>query len=163
MLLEIHLLWRQKGTRTCEWMCGATGTYVCVCVCEREINSPVALHDARAHRSIRTKTSLQQHLLMMISYVFLKLYLLCLYKANILMAAMCHFLTSSGIQHNCKNNKCSPSWELELRPLGVTMGNTVSVTRVWSIHAKTQLVGQRQPMTSLPARPQYAQGEYIIH
>ncbi len=27
----------------------------------------------------------------------------------------------------------------ELRPLGVAMGNIVSVTRVWSIHTKTQL------------------------
>ncbi len=43
----------------------------------------------------------------------------------------------------------------ELRPLWVTMGNTVSVTRVWSIHRKTQPVGRQQPMTSLPAWPQY--------
>ncbi len=43
----------------------------------------------------------------------------------------------------------------ELRPLGVTMGNAVSVTHVWSIHTKSQPVGRRQPMTSLPARPQY--------
>ncbi len=42
-----------------------------------------------------------------------------------------------------------------LHPLGVAMGNAVSVTRVWSIHTKTQLVGRRQPMTSLLARPQY--------
>ncbi len=42
-----------------------------------------------------------------------------------------------------------------LRPLGVAMGNAVSVTRVWSIHIKTPPVGWRQPMTSLPARPQY--------
>ncbi len=52
----------------------------------------------------------------------------------------------------------------ELRPLGVAMGNVVSVTRVWSIHTKTPLVGRRQPMTSLPARPQYkgAPGKYVI-
>ncbi len=52
----------------------------------------------------------------------------------------------------------------ELRPLGVAMGNAVSVTRVWSIHAKTPPVGRRQPMTSLPARPQYkgAPGKYVI-
>ncbi len=43
----------------------------------------------------------------------------------------------------------------ELRPQGVAMGNAVSMTRVWSIHTKTQLAGRRQPMTSLPARPQY--------
>ncbi len=42
-----------------------------------------------------------------------------------------------------------------LRPLGVAIGNAVSVTLVWSIHIKTQPVGRRQPMTSLPARPQY--------
>ncbi len=42
-----------------------------------------------------------------------------------------------------------------LCPLGVTMGNAVSVTRVWSIHIKTQPVGWRQPMTSLPERPLY--------
>ncbi len=43
----------------------------------------------------------------------------------------------------------------ELRPLGVAMGNAISVTCVWSIHIKTPPVGRRQPMTSLPARPQY--------
>ncbi len=44
------------------------------------------------------------------------------------------------------------------------MGNAVSVTRVWSIHTKTPPVGRRQPMTSLPARPQYkgAPGKYVI-
>ncbi len=52
-----------------------------------------------------------------------------------------------------------------LRPLGVAMGNAVSVTRVWSIHTKTPPAGRRQPMTSLPARPQYkgAPGKYVIH
>ncbi len=52
----------------------------------------------------------------------------------------------------------------ELRPLGVAMGNAVSVTRVWSIHTKTPPVGRRQPMTSLPARPRYkgAPGKYVI-
>ncbi len=35
------------------------------------------------------------------------------------------------------------------------MGNAVSVTRFWSIHIKTPPVGRRQPMMSLPARPQY--------
>ncbi len=43
----------------------------------------------------------------------------------------------------------------ELHPLGVSMENAVSMNCVWSIHTKTQLVGRRQPMTSLPARPQY--------
>ncbi len=52
-----------------------------------------------------------------------------------------------------------------LRPLGVAMGNVVSVTRVWRIHTKTPHVGRRQPMTSLPARPQYkgVPGKYVIH
>ncbi len=52
----------------------------------------------------------------------------------------------------------------ELRPLGVAMGNVVSVTRVWSIHTKTPHVGRRQPMTSLPARLQYkgAPGKHVI-
>ncbi len=40
----------------------------------------------------------------------------------------------------------------ELRPLGVAMGNIVSVKHTY---IKTPLVGRRQPMTSLPARPQY--------
>ncbi len=53
-------------------------------------------------------------------------------------------------------NKAVPlHGNIELRPLGVNMGNAVSVTRVWSIHAKTQPVSRRQPITSLPARPQY--------
>ncbi len=43
----------------------------------------------------------------------------------------------------------------ELRPLGVAMGNAVSMTRVWSIHIKTPPVGRWQPLTSLPAWPQY--------
>ncbi len=44
------------------------------------------------------------------------------------------------------------------------MGDVVSVTRVWSIHKKTPPVGRRQPMASLPARPQYkgAPGKYVI-
>ncbi len=52
-----------------------------------------------------------------------------------------------------------------LRPLGVAMGNAISVTHVWSIHTKTPPVGRRQPMTSLPVRPQYkgAPGKYVIH
>ncbi len=53
----------------------------------------------------------------------------------------------------------------ELHPLGVAMGNAVSVTRVWSIHIKTPLVGRQQPMTSLLSRePQYkgALGKYVI-
>ncbi len=52
----------------------------------------------------------------------------------------------------------------ELHPLWVAMGNAISVTLVWSIHTKTQLVGRQQHMTSLPVRPQYkrAPGEYII-
>ncbi len=58
-----------------------------------------------------------------------------------------------------------------LRPLGVAMGNAVSVTRVWSIHTKTQLVGwwlvtwlvTAYDVTT--ARPHYKRvpGEYIIH
>ncbi len=52
-----------------------------------------------------------------------------------------------------------------LRPLGVAMGNAVSVTRVWSIHTKTPPVGRQQPMTSLLAWPQYKgePGKYVIH
>ncbi len=61
------------------------------------------------------------------------------------------------------SNFCEPVWivtsvphgNFEVCPLGVAMGNAVSVTRVWNIHTKTQPIGQRQPMTSLPARPQY--------
>ncbi len=58
-----------------------------------------------------------------------------------------------------------------MRPLGVAMGNAVSVTRVWSIHTKTQLVGwwlvtwlvTAYDVTT--ARPHYkwVPGEYIIH
>ncbi len=42
-------------------------------------------------------------------------------------------------------------------PRGRYGGNAVSVTRAWSIHIyiKTPAVGRRQPMTSIPARPQY--------
>ncbi len=46
---------------------------------------------------------------------------------------------------------CSPSWELELRPLGVATGNALSVTRSEDTYVKTPPVGRRQPMTSLPA------------
>ncbi len=46
---------------------------------------------------------------------------------------------------------CSPSWELELRPLGVATGNALSVTRSEDTYEKTPPVGRRQPMTSLPA------------
>ncbi len=53
-------------------------------------------------------------------------------------------------------NKAVPlHGNIELRPLGVNMGNAVSVIRVWSIHTKTQPVSRRQPITSLPAWPQY--------
>ncbi len=45
----------------------------------------------------------------------------------------------------------SPSWELELRPLGVATGNALSVTRSEDTYEKTPPVGRRQPMTSLPA------------
>ncbi len=45
----------------------------------------------------------------------------------------------------------SPSWELELRPLGVATGNALSVTRSEDTYVKTPPVGRRQPMTSLPA------------
>ncbi len=45
----------------------------------------------------------------------------------------------------------SPSWELELRPLGVATGNALSVTRSEDTYEKTPPVGWRQPMTSLPA------------
>ncbi len=50
---------------------------------------------------------------------------------------------------------CSPSWELELRPLGVATGNALSVTRSEDTYEKTPPVGRRQPMTSLPGVPQY--------
>ncbi len=45
----------------------------------------------------------------------------------------------------------SPSWELELRPLGVATGNALTVTRSEDTYEKTPPVGRRQPMTSLPA------------
>ncbi len=48
-------------------------------------------------------------------------------------------------------NLNSPSWELELRPLGVATGNALSVTRSEDTYEKTPPVGRRQPMTSLPA------------
>ncbi len=48
-------------------------------------------------------------------------------------------------------NRGSPSWELELRPLGVATGNALSVTRSEDTYEKTPPVGRRQPMTSLPA------------
>ncbi len=48
-------------------------------------------------------------------------------------------------------NLLSPSWELELRPLGVATGNALSVTRSEDTYEKTPPVGRRQPMTSLPA------------
>ncbi len=47
--------------------------------------------------------------------------------------------------------QCSPSWELELRPLGVATGNALSVTRSEDTYEKTPPVGRRQPMMSLPA------------
>ncbi len=50
-----------------------------------------------------------------------------------------------------RKNKDSPSWELELRPLGVATGNALSVTRSEDTYEKTPPVGRRQPMTSLPA------------
>ncbi len=49
------------------------------------------------------------------------------------------------------NESSSPSWELELRPLGVATGNALSVTRSEDTYEKTPPVGRRQPMTSLPA------------
>ncbi len=49
------------------------------------------------------------------------------------------------------NKPSSPSWELELRPLGVATGNALSVTRSEDTYEKTPPVGRRQPMTSLPA------------
>ncbi len=51
----------------------------------------------------------------------------------------------------CELALCSPSWELELRPLGVATGNALSVTRSEDTYEKTPPVGRRQPMTSLPA------------
>ncbi len=45
----------------------------------------------------------------------------------------------------------SPSWELELRSLGVATGNALSVTWSEDTYEKTPPVGRRQPMTSLPA------------
>ncbi len=40
---------------------------------------------------------------------------------------------------------CSPSWELELRPLGVATGNAFSVTRVWRYICKNTI---RWPATA---------------
>ncbi len=51
----------------------------------------------------------------------------------------------------CQQIQVSPSWELELRPLGVATGNALSVTRSEDTYEKTPPVGRRQPMTSLPA------------
>ncbi len=63
----------------------------------------------------------------------------------------------------CMRNVCSPSWELELRPLGVATGNALSVTRSEDTYEKTPPVGRRQPMTSLPAYHNIsAAGRYII-
>ncbi len=44
------------------------------------------------------------------------------------------------------------------------MGDAVCVTRVWSIHTKTQRVCRWQPITSLPVWPQLkrAPGEYVL-
>ncbi len=52
-------------------------------------------------------------------------------------------------------NHNSPSWELRTASPRGRYGNAVSVTHVWSIHIRTPLAGRRQPITSLPARPQY--------
>ncbi len=46
---------------------------------------------------------------------------------------------------------CSPSWELELRPLGVATGNASAWLVSEDTYLKTPPVGRRQPMTSLPA------------
>ncbi len=61
----------------------------------------------------------------------------------------CTLNQTSQVTYIC--NVCNET----LRHLGVAMGNAVSMTRVWSIHTKTQPVGQLQPLTSLLARPQY--------
>ncbi len=64
---------------------------------------------------------------------------------------------NSRTEHVIFTMKCdpvsisSPSWELELRPLGVATGNALSVTRSEDTYEKTPPVGRRQPMTSLPA------------
>ncbi len=47
--------------------------------------------------------------------------------------------------------QCSPSWELELRPLGVATGNASAWLVSEDTYLKTPPVGRRQPMTSLPA------------
>ncbi len=47
-----------------------------------------------------------------------------------------------------------------LRPLGVALGNAVSVTHVWSIHTKTQPV---YDVTTGATTVQRASGSYIIH
>ncbi len=39
----------------------------------------------------------------------------------------------------------SPSWELELRPLGVATGNALSVTRSEDTYEKTPPVGRDSP------------------
>ncbi len=53
--------------------------------------------------------------------------------------------------HLFQQQPSSPSWELELRPLGVATGNALSVTRSEDTYVKTPPVGRQQPMTSLPA------------
>ncbi len=59
---------------------------------------------------------------------------------------------------------CSPSWELELRPLGVATGNASSVTRVWRYICKNTI---RWPATAHDVTTgatiiKGSPGEYII-
>ncbi len=63
-----------------------------------------------------------------------------------------------------KTNNCSPSWELELRPLGVATGNASSVTRVWRYICKNTI---RWPATAHDVTTgatiiKGSPGEYII-
>ncbi len=81
-----------------------------------------------------------------------------------------YYIFEVAFEHECKFSQVTyvtmVPWvgNETLRPLGVAMGNAVSVTRVWSINTKTPHVGRRQPMTSLPARPQYkgVPGKHVI-
>ncbi len=58
----------------------------------------------------------------------------------------------------------SPSWELELRPLGVATGNALSVTRSEDTYEKTPPVGRRTAHDVTTGVPQYTlpPGGYII-
>ncbi len=67
---------------------------------------------------------------------------------------MCHQKTKHG----------SPSWELELRPLGVATGNAFSVTRVWRYICKNTIrwPATAQDVTTGATIRKGPPGEYII-